>query len=909
MIHRSFAFAPKQLRRRLRSAPIAVAVLLTATFGTVGNVSVFSVANAAETCTAPVTQRIPVIQGNGSATTITGAVTVRGVVVGDYEGASPALRGFYVQDATGDGDGATSDGIFVFNGANTDLVSVGDLVQATGTVGENQGQTQISLATNGLEVCSSGASVAPTDIAFPLASADALEAVEGMLVRVPQTMTVTEHFQLARFGQVTVSANGRLVQPTQRFAATDPQRAALQDVNNRSRLIIDDASQAQNPDPIQFGRAGQPLSATNTLRTGDTVTNTVGVLTFTWGGNAASPNSYRLRPINSLGGVVSFTDGNPRPVAAPAVGGAAKVATFNLLNYFNTFGTTSCSFGVGGAVAECRGAENSIEFERQAAKTVAAIGQLDADVLGVIEMENDGYGDTSALSDLVTRLNSKQGAGTWAFIDADAALGVSNALGTDAIKVGLLYKPASVTPVAGKTFSPTTDTSTFERRPLGQTFISSEGSTFSVVANHFKSKGCAAGSATVDTDQSDGQGCFNGRRTAQASALTSFINTVVVPGAGDPDVLVIGDLNAYAKEDPIRILADAGFVDLVPAFNSDTYSYLFDGQFGTLDYALASSSLRAQITGASDFHINADEPGALDYNTNFKSAGQVASLYAPNEFRTSDHDPLLVGIAAPASLTINDVSIVEGNAGTTPATFTISRSGGGSSLTVQYATQPGTATEGTDFTAATGSVSFAEGDLTKTVTIDVVADTLVEPNETFTVMLSNASNGALIADPTGEATIIDDDVPLPTVDAASVAAIELNRAHTIFVPVRLSSRSAVPVTVTWRTNDGTALAGSDYVSASGTITFAPGRRTKLIEVTVIGDRVRESTEQFTIEIVSADAATPGRNGTVTIIDDDQRRRGRVTDQAGETQNQTNEDRNRDEQAKTKADAEAADTAG
>ena len=137
-------------------------------------------------------------------------MTTRGVVVGDHEGAAPALRGFYLQAQTGDGDVSTSDGIFVFNGGNQNLVSVGDVVRVTGNAGENQGQTQISSSIFGIAACGTG-SVDPTDVNLPVATSTTLERYEGMLVRTPQTLYVTEHFQLGRFGQVVLSSGGRLV--------------------------------------------------------------------------------------------------------------------------------------------------------------------------------------------------------------------------------------------------------------------------------------------------------------------------------------------------------------------------------------------------------------------------------------------------------------------------------------------------------------------------------------------------------------------------------------------------------------------------------------------------------------------------------------------------------------------------
>jgi predicted extracellular nuclease len=628
------------------TATTAYWVRVTGPGGQVDSRTATVTVGAAPACTAAVTA-IGAVQGNTDVSPVAGqTVTVRGTVVGDYEGPQPALRGFYLQDG-GDGDSSTSDGIFVFdNGAN--LVSNGDLVEVTGPASEFQGQTQLSASATGISVCGPG-SAGPTDVTLPRATAADLEPYEGMLVRFHQTLTVTEHFQLGRFGQVVVSSGGRLRQPTADIRATDQAAVqAAQNANDRNRLIIDDANQAQNPDPIVFGRGGAPLSAANTLRGGDTVTDPVGVLSYTWAGNAASGNAYRLRPIGSLGGTALFDPVNERPAAPPATGtGGVRVASANLLNFFNTF--TGCRFGTLGGPADCRGATDATEYQRQLAKEVASLRFLNADVVGYMEMENDGYGPDSAVRALVDALNAADGPGTWAFIDADAATGVVDVAGTDAIKAGLLYRTASVTPVAGATF--VDQNALFERRPIAQTFTTASGARFTVIANHFKSKGSCPASGP-DTDQGDGQSCWNPHRTAQANELASWVAGTVVPGAGDPDVLIVGDLNSYAGEDPIAALETAGYTNVVKAFHgSDAYSYVFDGQWGYLDYVLASASIAGQITGAGDAHHNADEPSVLDYNTDFKSPGQVTSLYAPDRFRTSDHDPVLVGLnlgAAPA---------------------------------------------------------------------------------------------------------------------------------------------------------------------------------------------------------------------------------------------------------------------
>lgn len=593
---------------------------------------------AFDVCAAPTTPTWQ-IQGSGAASPLAGTtVTTRGVVVGDYEGSSPTLRGFYIQDPTGDGNASTSDGLFVFNG-NNNTVNLGDVVVVTGTVSEFQGQTQVSATA--VNACGTG-TVAPVDVTLPAPSADFLEQYEGMLVRLPQALEVTEHFQLGRFGQVVVSSGARLRQPTD-VLAPGAAAAALQAANNLNRLIIDDGLNSQNPDPIVFGRGGQPLSAANTLRAGDTATSTVGVMTYTWAGNSASGNAYRVRPVGALGGFVKFDAVNPRPAAAPAATGSLRVASMNLLNFFNTF--SGCTNGVGGATTDCRGADNTTEFQRQLPKTLAAILGTGADVVGVIEVENDGYGPASALQTLVDGLNTATAPGTWAFIDVDGRTGQVNALGTDAIKVGLLYRPARVVPVGltaalnSVAFVNGGDSVARNRPSLAQAFEQfTTGARFVVSVNHLKSKGsdCDA------PDAGDGQGNCNGVRTNAATELTAWLASDPT-GTGDPDVLVLGDLNAYSMEDPLSVLASASYTNLVPTFGGG-YSYVFDGQWGSLDHALATASLRPQVTGAHDWYINADEPSVLDYNTDFKNAGQVASLYAPDQFRMSDHNPLLVDL-------------------------------------------------------------------------------------------------------------------------------------------------------------------------------------------------------------------------------------------------------------------------
>jgi len=324
------------------------------------------------------------------------------------------------------------------------------------------------------------------------------------------------------------------------------------------------------------------------------------------------------------------------------------VASFNVLNYFNTF--DGCAGGVGEQAQEmdCRGADSAAELERQADKIVAALAGLNADAVGVIEIENDGYGPDSALQDLVDRLNERVGGGTYAFVDVDEQTGQVDALGHDAIKVGMLYKPGVLTPVGTAALNTDSfvngDSGEPRNRPaLAQSFRDRDGEVATVVVNHLKSKGSDC-EADGDPDTGDGQGNCVQTRTDAARELAAWLAQDPT-GAGDPDVLVMGDLNSYAMEDPIRALEDAGLVNLVRRFEGrDAYSYVFDGRWGYLDHALSSRSLARQVRGVTTWHINADEPPVLDYNVEFKSADQVADLYAPTPFRSSDHDPVLVGL-------------------------------------------------------------------------------------------------------------------------------------------------------------------------------------------------------------------------------------------------------------------------
>lgn len=628
--------------------------------------SVSTVDSATATVTLPCQdplEPISGVQGSGATSDCVGAeVTIEGIVVGDYEGPCVgtgsnevcALRGFYVQSrvADDDGDPATSEGIFVFNG-DTTSVAVGDAVRVTGVVAEFQGQTQINTPSS-LSVLAPEAAIVPTEVSLPMASATDFERFEGMLVTFPQELTVTETFHMGRSGEVRVSSGGRLLQPT---AVVEPGEDAvdLQAENLLNYFIIDDAANTQNPDPYVYAAGGGNMAAINPLRGGDTTTGATGVMTYTWAGFTATgnANAFRLRPQSPSAehvAAIPFVEENPRPAGPPTVDDdgtpTLKIAGFNVLNYFRTLDIgTQANCGVIGARQECRGANTDEEFTRQHDKLIAALLDIDADVYGFAELENTEVTPDVAvdvLGPILDSLNAATSGAPWAAVD-------TGLLGTDTIRVGMIYRTDEVEVEGWATMTAATFPGFDDdnNRPTLAVSISeiATGEVMTVAVNHWKSKGSCPGSG-ANADQGDGASCWNAARVNAAESLLEWLGTnpTELPVA-DPDVLVFGDLNSYANEDPIDVLTGAGYVDVVQEFSPGAYSYVFDGQWGTLDYALASPSLAAQVTGAADYHINADEVPVLDYNTDFKTVNNQAVLYAADRFRTSDHDPAVVGLA------------------------------------------------------------------------------------------------------------------------------------------------------------------------------------------------------------------------------------------------------------------------
>ncbi len=571
---------------------------------------------------------ISAVQGSGAATPLAGQkLTVEGVVTGNFPGSS-GLGGFYLQQdsARYDQEPATSEAIFVSNSLNTE-VRQGDVVRVSGVAEESFGQTQLAKL-EAVTVCGTGVMPTAVSVQLPMASADGFEAVEGMLVRTSQNLIVTETFNLGRYNELMLSSK-RLMTPTQ-VAAPGDEAKAVAAANALDKLTLDDGSNLQNID-TPYPAPG--LTAENTVRSGDEVQAVTAIMGYGF-------SKYRLHPVAPVT-VVAKNLRTAQPVFATP--GDFHVASFNVLNYFN-------GDGKGAGYPTSRGATTAVEFDKQRAKTIAAISALNADIVGLLEIENDGFADTSAVADLVRGLNEKSAADVWAFVNFN-----TDKVGSDAITSAIIYRKDRMEEVGTAAFTTATPFDFGSRPPVAQTFrhkVSAES--VQMVVTHLKSKGSCPSDRTdtANLDSGDGQGCWNAGRVLAAHVMSDWLATnptkaVLASGETPADLrtLILGDINAYLKEDPIKALESNGYIELSNAIHgAEQYSYVFNGESGSLDHALANAALRDVVTDITEWHINADEPTILDYNEEFKSETARANYYAPTAYRSSDHDPVLISI-------------------------------------------------------------------------------------------------------------------------------------------------------------------------------------------------------------------------------------------------------------------------
>ncbi len=653
----------------------------------------------------PALTAIAAVQGAGRASPIVGAtVTIEGVVTGDFQNgdgdATRNLQGFFVQSLAPDADPLTSDGVFVFQASGTLDVNVGDVVRVTGTVAEfarfenqraaNLTETQVEVGPTGaIQVVTAGAytpaqvnATFAAEVLLPAAGTVAnaagarivdLEQVEGMLVRFPETLSISEMFNLDRFGEFRAIEGGVAYQFTQNnLPDVAGNLAHLQDVAART-ITVDDGLRVQNPSPITV--LGTAITTANAPQMGDSFAGLVGNVRFSDGSSGASADNlsnatsnvtqtYRILPQNSP----AVADTQPREAAPGRDGGELKVASANLLNYFTTLNAGGNRTGPGDAFVP-RGANTPAEFARQEEKLFAALFELDADVIVLNEVENNGFGTGSAIQRLADRLDAKydangRAAADWTFVDPGTPF-----LGGDAISVGILFRADKVALAAGSNVAVLDDSdlpalvtagllpagflegSTIDRvfngpdtsRAILVASLTETGTgeTFTLAAVHNKSK---AGNGTgADADQGDGAGAWNQQRLLAAQALDAFLQSNPT-GVADPDRLLLGDFNSYAREPSIRYLTEtAGFNNLIEQrIGPDAFSFVFDGRRGYLDYALASGSMLSAVRGVHEWHANSPEPDAIDYNLDFGRPDGIFDGATP--WRYSDHDPVVVNL-------------------------------------------------------------------------------------------------------------------------------------------------------------------------------------------------------------------------------------------------------------------------
>ncbi|WP_157929878.1 ExeM/NucH family extracellular endonuclease [Brevibacterium epidermidis] len=607
------------------------------------------------------------VQGTGDVSPVQGkTVTTRGVVTAAYpEG---GLNGYYIQTPGTGGadraDGAASDGIFVYSPDTVADISIDDHVEVTGTVSEHYGQTQISVSASGLKTVDEPAeAVKPVEDAFP-AGDEKRESLEGMLLQPSESLTVADNYNTNTYGEVVLATGeGTLDQPTDVHRPATPEAKALEAENLEREVVLDDGAtvnflKTDKDVPLPY------LSQDEPVRVGAQANFTSPVVL------GFDHEKWRFQPTTRLTGdnaeavqPTTFTD--TRTEAPEAVGGQVSLASFNVLNYFTTTGDQldGCQYyddregnhiTVRGG-CDARGAANPESLKRQETKIVTAINKLDASVVSLMEIENSaafGKDRDDALATLVKRLNEAAGAEKWDFVDSPAAVPSDE----DVIRTALIYQPAEVAPQNESTILDDQDAFSNAREPLSQSFAPKDDSgevekdkTFVTISNHFKSKG--SGSGPGNEDSGDGQGASNADRVKQAEALVGFAGDQ--QEAADSElVYLLGDFNSYTQEDPMQVFYEAGYKDIA-AEKTDESTYVFGSRTGSLDHVLAldasdeadgagaDATAFDSVTGADVWNINSVESLALEYS---RFNYNVSDLFAPDQFRASDHDPVVVGL-------------------------------------------------------------------------------------------------------------------------------------------------------------------------------------------------------------------------------------------------------------------------
>lgn len=589
----------------------------------------------------PTDATIAEIQGTGDTSPLDGQdVNTVGVVTATYP--TGGFNGVYLQTpgtgGTAKSAGDASDGIFVFSSWAANNLSVGDCVSVDAAkVVEYYGLTELSGGY--LDVIDGCDPVMATELATLPATDAEKEAYEGMLVHPQGTYTITNNYLLNRFGQLGLAVGDEPLYQATEVVLPGAEAAAYEAANLAKYITLDDGSSwdflnndAAKESPLPY------LSAEEPHRTASQVTFTDPVIVdyrYQW----------NFQPTGQVVGATSEFDPiaseNDREYDVPEVGGNVQIGAFNVLNYFEDLGRDEpgCAYYAdkdGNPVAtdycEVRGAWSEQAYLDQQAKLVTAINGTDAEVLALMEIENAAalsYKDRprdAALADLVEALNAAAGEERWAYAPSPTVTPPNE----DVIRTAFIYDPEAVQ-LLGPSLIQLDDAFANARYPLAQKFKATQsGKPFVAVSNHFKSKGSGE-------DDGTGQGLSNPSRIAQAEALTAWTEEMFA----DEAVFLMGDFNAYSMEDPVRLIEDAGYVNLAKASEPMSATYQFSGRLGSLDHVFANEQAQRLVTGAAVWDINGDESIAFQYS---RRNYNVVDFFAPDQFASSDHDPVIVGL-------------------------------------------------------------------------------------------------------------------------------------------------------------------------------------------------------------------------------------------------------------------------
>lgn len=595
-------------------------------------------------------------------------VETKGVVTAAYPKGENAnlkgLEGFTIQTpgtgGTWDPARTASDGLFVFMGkSSATMPSIGDCVVVKGKVAEYSGVQNATAATQSLTQLLPQSITASTDCdpvkpteLSGVPTQDQLEALESMLVLPKDTWTITDNYKTNRYGTLSLTPGTEVLRTATDVVAPGAAAQAYESENAAKTIDLDDASTTDLTNFKQNGHKERYAYLANgaPARVGYHVTFTKPVVLESRFG------SFVFQPTQMTAGnpdrsPVTITGERP---AAPTVSGDTKVATFNVLNYFSDLGENELGCKgyedrnhkyVTDKNCKLRGAWSSQAFANQQTKIVQAINTIDADVVALEEIENPVASGVStdrdgALKSLVNALNAAAGSEVWAYVPSPSTVPANE----DVIRIAFIYKKAKIAPVGDSVIYDDPAYAGLARQPLAQEFkpitdANHEGKNFVVIANHFKSKGSApknlsGAEAAANTDNGDGQGNSNGVRVKQARALATFAQRF----NGTPTLLV-GDFNAYTKEDPLKVLTDAGWAH--ESGHGDS-SYVYGGRSGSMDHVFANSAAHPLITEVKSWAVNAQESIAFEYSrTNYNA---YLAFEADNPYRASDHNPEIIGL-------------------------------------------------------------------------------------------------------------------------------------------------------------------------------------------------------------------------------------------------------------------------